>query len=206
MRILKKDDKKRLIALYEDRYIKYGYDIKSVGWGSVETQRLRFDVLCDIEDLKGLAVCDLGCGFGDLFAYLKERFGNVNYHGIDISEKLISEARSRYPEVSFEVRDILQEPCPQKFDFVLCSGALNFKIEDNQKYIDDMVRCMMEMASIGVAVNFLSTYVDYTLEKNFHFSPEKAFSLGKRLTKFVTLRHDYPLYEFTLYLYHQKRS
>jgi hypothetical protein len=61
---------------------------------------------------------------------------------------------------------------------------------------------MMAMSSKGVAVNFLSSYVDYELDRNFHFAPEKAFSLAKKLTRFVTLRHDYPLYEFTLYLYH----
>jgi len=200
---LKDKDKKRLIRLYEDRYTKYGYDIKTVGWGSVESQRLRFKILCDIADLHGLAVCDLGCGFGDVYLYLQERFGNVNYHGIDISEKLIAEARSKYPKASFEVRDILKESPPQKFDFVLCSGALNFKIEDNEVYIEKMLRCMMDMAKEGISVNFLSSYADYSIEKNFHYSPEKAFSLGKEITRFVTLRHDYPLYEFTLYLYHE---
>ena len=89
----------------------------------------------------------------------------------------------------------------RKFDYVLSSGALSFKMDNHEEYIGKMLGKMMEISLKGVAVNFLSSYVDYQLEKNFHFSPEKAFSLAKNLTKYVSIRHDYPLYEFTLYLY-----
>lgn len=200
---MKSEDKKQLIALYEDRYAQYGYDVKTIGWGDIRTQLLRFDILCDIADLRGRSVCDLGCGFGDLSPYLLKRFGQVEYFGLDISTKLIAKAKEKYPEVSFAVCDILEDDVGRKFDFVLCSGALSFKIDDNDKHIYQMLRRMMEITKIGVAVNFLSTYVDYHLEKNFHFAPERALSLGKEITRFVTLRHDYPLYEFTLYLYHE---
>lgn len=53
----------------------------------------------------------------------------------DLSKKLVSEAQSKYPEASFEVRDILNGGDFGKYDFVLCSGALNFKISDNENYI-----------------------------------------------------------------------
>ena len=179
--MLKKSEKSGLVNLYEDRYNKYGYDVKTVGWGSVETQQLRFKVLCDIADLTDKSICDLGCGFGDLYPYLLERFGRIAYHGIDLSNKLVSEAQSKYPEASFEVRDMLNDGDFGKYDFVLCSGALNFKIDDNENYIKKMLYRMMEITTKGISVNFLSSYVDYSLEKNFHFTPEKAFSLGKKI-------------------------
>ena len=121
---MKSEEKKRLIALYEDRYEQYGYDVRTIGWGNKESQILRFDVLCDISDLRGRSVCDLGCGFGDLYPYLLKRFGDVEYFGIDISPKLIGKAKEKYPDASFAVFDILEYDISRKFDFILSSGAL----------------------------------------------------------------------------------
>lgn len=199
---MKDEDKKKLLHLYEGRYDELKYDVKTIGWRDVESQRLRFKVLADIANLSGRSVCDLGCGFGDLYHYLKGRFNNICYKGIDLSEKLINEAKQRYPEVQFKVHDILEERHLDKVDYVLSSGALNFKVDDHENYLRLMLEAMMSMSRKGVAVNFLSSYVDYTLEKNYHFSPEEALSTGLKLTKYATLRHDYPLYEFTMYLYH----
>ena len=60
---------------------------------------------------------------------------------------------------------------------------------------------LFDLSSQCLAMNFLTTYVDYQLEKNFHFKPEDVFSLAKSLTKHVTLFHDYPLWEFTIQLH-----
>jgi len=200
------DEKKQLIHFYDSRYEEFGYDVKSVGWGDRASQELRFRVLSDIADLSGSSVCDLGCGFGDLYPYLMKRFGRIAYTGIDISRKLIEEATRRHPEVSFEARDILENPAEQKYDYVLASGALSFKVQNHEQYVRNMLTAMMAMSTKGVAVNFLSSYVDYSLDKNFHFSPEHAFTLGRSLTPFLSLRHDYPLYEFTMYLFHTPLS
>lgn len=203
---MKPSEKKMLLQLYESRYDQYGYDVRSVGWGNVKSQNLRFKILADIADLSGCCICDLGCGFGDLYSYLMRRFGHVDYTGIDLSGKLIEEAKRRYPTASFEVRDILADSLERKFDYVLASGALSFKMADHELYVEKMLVKMMELSRKGIAVNFLSSYVDYQLDKNFHFSPEAAFSTAKKITKYVALRSDYPLYEFTLYLYHQALS
>ena len=198
-------DKAKLVQLYEERYDKFGYDFKTVGWGNADSQLLRFRILSDIADLSGASVCDLGCGFGDLLHYLSERFSNVSYTGIDISPKIILEAKKRFSNGRFEIRDILTDPSEDLFDYVLSSGALTFKGENHEAFVEEMMIAMMKMAKKGVAVNFLSSYVDYEMEKNFHFAPEKAFSMGRKLTRYVSIRHDYPLYEFTLYLYKEPR-
>jgi hypothetical protein len=69
-----------------------------------------------------------------------------------------------------------------------------------------MLGKMFALASKGVAVNFLSSYVNYEHERNFHYSPEEIFRMARRFTKWVKLRHDYPLWEFTLYMYREAQA
>ena len=195
-------DKDKLYRHYETRFQEHGYSYKTLGWGSEETQHLRFEVLADIADLTGRSVCDVGCGFGDLYPYLTSRYGKVAYHGIDLSQVLLDVGAKRHPDATFERRDILANPLPGgSYDYVMASGLLNFKQENHIDYLTKMVESLFSACSQGLAVNFLSSYVDYELEKDFHFSPEAGFALARRLTRWVTLRHNYPLYEFTLYLY-----
>ena len=200
------DTIKKIASFYDTRYDEFGNTIKSVGWGNKETQELRFKVLSEIGDLEGTSVCDLGSGFGDMYHYLTGHFKGVQYTGIDISERLLSQARLSCPQGNFVYRDILSKPLNREYDYILCSGALNLKIEDHEQFVEQMLTIMFQGCRRGVAINFLSTYVDFQVERNFHFSPEKALTLGKKLTRYVALRHEYPLYEFTLYLYREPQS
>ena len=47
----------------------------------------------------------------------------------------------------------------------------------------------------------MTAYVDFREDRLFYYSPEEIFRFSKTLTKRVLLRHDYPLFEFTVYLY-----
>ena len=42
--------------------------------------------------------------------------------------------------------------------------------------------------------------------KIFHYKPEEIFSFSKEITKYVSLYHDYPLFEFTIQLNHNYKS
>ena len=67
---MKSEDRKNLLSLYEDRFEKYGNDVKTVGWGSIEDQNLRFDMLFRGININNKSILDLGCGLGDLVNYL----------------------------------------------------------------------------------------------------------------------------------------
>jgi len=58
-------------------------------------------------------ILDLGCGNGRLYELFEEM--PVDYYGIDISEKLIEIAKSRYPNTKFQVADALNLPFPDNF-------------------------------------------------------------------------------------------
>jgi len=196
-------EKEKIIRFYEDRYKRYGYDHKTVGWSSWDQQSLRFQVLSEIAFLQGSTVCDIGCGFGDLFDYLKANSQIGAYYGYDLVPTLIREAATRHSHVEceFAIGDLLEEGFQRTADYFMASGTFNYRMKDNSHFVRRMLTKMFHLSHSGVAVNFLSTYVDYQDPINFHCDPAEMFAFAKQLTRYVTLRHDYPLWEFTLYLY-----
>ena len=54
----------------------------------------------------------------------------------------------------------MQNPSGIRADYVLSSGALSFKVQSHEDYVQKMLEAMMSISTRGVAVNFLSSYVD----------------------------------------------
>ncbi len=186
--------------LYNERYKKYGRDIRTVGWGSERDQALRFDVLFSGLDPRGKTILDVGCGLGDLVQYLKLRTGgDFTYIGIDVASKLIEDARAVHDEsnCSFYTGDIFSAELPQ-VDFSILSGALSLKRDGIEIYARDTLTKMVELSREAAALNFLTSYVDFEAAHNQHYHPETVFFWAKALAKRVNLIHDYPLYEFTI--------
>lgn len=185
--------------MYAERWRRQGAQIGTLGWKDEASQRLRFRVLAEVGVTPGASVCDVGCGFGDLCGYL----GDVDYTGVDLVPELLAEARRRFPAGRFERRDIGEDPPPESFDFVLCSGALNYRLADNWAHTAAMVGRMFAMCRRAVAVNFLTTRADFQKPLNYHHDPGAVLALCLALTPRVAIRHDYPLFEFTAYLYRE---
>ena len=61
----------------------------------------------------GEKILDAGCGNGRLLDFFKGR--EIDYIGIDNSEKLVEIARNKYPQVKFQVADVLQLPFPDNY-------------------------------------------------------------------------------------------
>lgn len=198
---MKQEDKERLFKLYRSRYDEIGHGVRTLGWRGQEDQWLRFKILCDMADMSGSSICDVGCGYGDLATYLLTRFKKFSYTGIDITELFIKRAKEMHPEHEFLCVDITEGDFALRADYFLISGAMNFRVDDNMALTTTMLSRMFKLANKGVGINFLSTYVTYQKSHNFHHSPEEMFAFARTLTSSITLRHDYPLWEFTLYLY-----
>lgn len=63
--------------------------------------------------LPGERILDLGCGNGRLFELLKDKA--IEYVGVDNSEKLIDEARRKYPQALFQAANALNLPFPDNY-------------------------------------------------------------------------------------------
>jgi SAM-dependent methyltransferase len=197
-------DDRTVLDFYAQRWDEYGYDTRSLGIGSRESQEIRFSVITQMADLKGASILDVGCGFGDLHDFLERKGISVQYTGLDIQPAFIEEARKRHPGDAFHCADIEGFAPDGKFDFVFVSGTFNVKFRDDQEaWVFRMLRKLFSLAQRGVGINLLSTYYDpgHYRADMFYCSPERAFAEAQTITRRVTLRHDYLPHDFTLYLY-----
>lgn len=195
-------DKQKIIERYEQRLREFGPVQKSLGWLKGR-QRFRFYYLMNIERFgKNDSVLDIGCAYGDLKDFLLKEGWNGKYCGVDIVPSLIEIAKDKYQGIDARVVDILTEKFDEKFDWVMSSGALTSKTEDDTYvYFSQMIGKMFEICKKGVAVNFCSPYVEFQSDVNFHPEIPKLLAIVTSHTKRFVLRHDYMPYEFTLYMY-----
>jgi SAM-dependent methyltransferase len=195
-------DKQKYIERYTKNYEKYGYDPRALGWRKGR-QEIRFQMLTSISDVRNRSILDLGCGFGDFYDFLVRSGWKGIYSGFEIVPVLAEVARERHPDLDIRLLDVLEDESDEKFDFVLASGVFNARLcsESNEAYIERMLAKMHEMSEIGIAADFVSSYVDYRVEGTYYAEPEMVFKVCKKLSKRVVLRHDYLPYEFAVYVY-----
>jgi SAM-dependent methyltransferase len=198
---MNEEDKKLILSYFDGLLEKHGVGSLAVGMGPQERHDLRHQVLSEVGLRSGGSLLDLGCGLGDFYSYMRRHGIECEYTGYDINPRMVELARRKHPGVNFEVKDILSEEFPA-FDFIV-SNAFSLRLveQDNYSYVEDYMRACYAHARRGVAIDFPSSYADFSLPEAFHYSPERVFSLAKRVTKRVCLRHDYPLFEFCVYLY-----
>ena len=196
-------ERQHVVDRYAERLGRLGPVVQALGWRDTAQQELRFKVMVDgMRSLRGASVLDVGCGFGDFFDYLHAGDHAVRYTGCDLSPDVLAVARTRHPELTFEERDILERPYPsQAFDYVCMSGIFNHRIADNVSFLRSMLAAGFDSCSKGVVANMTTSYVDYEDAHLFYFSPEDVFRHARTLSKRVAIRHDYPLSEFTLFIY-----
>jgi len=188
------------IQRYTGRYEQYGYSPETLGWGRNGRQDVRFSVLGELAIRDGNAsVLDVGCGFGDLYAFLKSRGWNGQYTGIDLVPVLVEKAKEIYPGISVFQNDI-GDAAVEAADYVIASGIFNAQLdnEPNDTHIEQSLRRMFGLCNKAICVDFLSTYVDFRKDGSWHTDPAWALQRAKEMSKRVVLRHDYMPYEFAL--------
>jgi SAM-dependent methyltransferase len=211
-------NKKAQVAYYEDLLDQYGESYLALDWNSPESQKLRDKVFKEIfiyaKKASNISVLDVGCGFGDLYGFFKAEGllsrHRIKYTGFDISPKILGVARKKYPDAKFELKDILEQRYLTSFDYIFCSGALNIRTTDagsHLEFVKSMLLRMYDLASYGVAVNFLSEGAlpmsnldDLNSGRYFYFKPEEILNFCRFICSRYILRHDYHPGDFTLYL------
>ena len=190
-------------SFYNNNYDEYTNSIKTIGWSNKNDQNLRFSKLIQNLELNKKKILDVGCGFGDLFFFLEKKYKkkNINYTGIDISNKIINHTKKIIKNKTNKPKLVCGNFYGlkmKKYDIILSSGSMSLNINLGYNDLEKMLRKMFNDCNYCITLNFLSSYSDYQLKKNQHFSPEKIFKIAKKISKKVNLIHDYDLYEFTV--------
>jgi ubiquinone/menaquinone biosynthesis C-methylase UbiE len=196
-------DKQRIVARFDQRLAQHpDDDARALAVGADGRHTMALQCLVDVGIVSGATVLDVGCGLGALHEHLLTDGIACTYSGYDINPQLIEMAKRRHPDTTFEVRDILEEEFPE-FDFVVSSSSFNLKLEheDNYAFIERMLRTMYGHSRRAVAVDLMTSYVDFKRPEAFYYEPERVFKIAKGITKRITLRHDLPLFQFCVYLY-----
>lgn len=193
-------DKLKLIAFYEESLARYGPGVRALHWSSPESQRVRFEVLCQVGPLEGASIADIGCGLGDLYGYLGKVARDFTYVGYDLSPSMIAAARVRYPAAAFQVRDILEQGLGQAFDYVLASGTFNIRIKDHDRFLQEMITRMYEGCLQAVAFNLLTPQAYPGLADDLFYSanPQEVLRHCQSLCHQVVLRQGYMASDFTI--------
>lgn len=193
------------VSAYKDLFSKYGDSPKSLGWANGK-QFLRFHQLTRDWDFNGAKILDVGCGFGDFIGFLEARnVSNFTYTGIDLVKEFLDIAHTKHPasNIKFQNADFLTHPFLEKFDYIIASGTLNYKIEGVDPYslMDRFLSKMFNLCSRALSVDFLTDRVDFTHEFNFHYRPERVLSLAYEHSKNIILRNDFFPFEASLTMY-----
>jgi len=205
-----------IISYYEKQLIENGDNHLGVGWPNAEDAARRYEVMLDIVRQDGGSECqasqlsctllDFGCGLAALYQHMLKYKHSMSYSGLDISDKFVKAASKKFPKIDFMQCDILQHQLLKNFDYVIANGVLTVKRElsfaDMWEYTQKLLPKMFSMARRGLAVNFMSKQVDWERPDLFHLPLDMlAEFLTAELSRNFIIRHDYQLYEYTVYVY-----
>jgi len=179
---------------------RFGVDIQALGWRDSRSQTARFEVLASGGLDPEASLLDIGCGQGDLFAWLRENGYRMDYCGVDLTPEMVSIARTRFPEARFEVADLFDLDASYCADHVIASGIFTLRQAAPFDYLQAAVTHLYRFAKVSFAFNCLSTHSEQQDEGEYREDPAKVLRFCLTLTPFATLRHDYHRGDFTVVL------
>lgn len=200
------DDKNKLLAYYDKLIINHKDNTSQAqGWASNETENKRFEIFLKIGDINNRSILDVGCGFGDLYDFLKRKNLDFSYTGIDINPEMIKAAKEKHSNAEFQTIDFGNPEFTDKFDYIFCSGALSFRVPNYKEFYFTQIKKMFELSKIGVGFNML------TIQNNTNpgddnlyatYSVEEVSEFCSKLTPKMKVYSDYLPNDFTVFLYH----
>ena len=183
--------KKELIYFYNRHLKDFGDAPQAVRW-TPEGQIRRYETLLKMAgDFSGEDVLDFGCGKGDLLGFMKEKGISIQYCGIDVNEKLIEMARSKYPEAEFIVMDLEEEEFGREFDVIFVCGVFNLRVAGIEDSMKNILRKLFRLCREALHINLLSYYIPQRNVELFYVKPEEILYFAiTELSSSVRLIHE----------------
>jgi SAM-dependent methyltransferase len=198
----------------EELLRRHGDGHRAVGYTSTaEEARAHYALMVEIvrERDEPIHLLDFGCGLAHMLDYLETRpdLANVRYSGLDLSEEFLEAARKRHPKADLFRLDALadEEALPQ-YDYITLNLLFNFRgkltYDEMKSYWQSLTSLVFRHARKGIAFNTMSKHVDWERDDLFHLPfDEMAAFVAQNLSRHFVIRHDYPAFEYTTYVYHE---
>jgi SAM-dependent methyltransferase len=198
-------------AHYRQCFAEHGATPRGLDWGPrQEDLDLRYHnmlaVIAAEDRQRPVSVLDVGCGYGGLLTYAQAQGLQLRYTGIDLVTEMLEHARAAHPSAAFLHGDVLDFDPAERFDYVVCNGILTprykLSVRAMDAYCRRMLRKMFALAGTGMAVNLMTTKVNFMEDHLYYINPVEMFGFClTELTAKLRIDHAYRLYEYTLYLY-----
>jgi SAM-dependent methyltransferase len=199
----------KLSAVYAASLASYGATPKGLLWPNAADLATRFEVLLRGIDFERytpanrVKLLDVGCGPGLLLDYLSENnfIHLVDYTGVDVLNATVLEARSRWPDYRFELRDVRDSPFNEhRFDYCIVCGVFTGKFDvthaEMEAMAQEILQAVWPSVRIGLAFNVMSKHVDWERDDLFHWPLDKVMAFCKaHLSRHASFRLDYGLWE-----------
>jgi SAM-dependent methyltransferase len=150
-------------SYYTAKLIEYGASPLGVDWSCQATQWLRFVQLVKVCDFDAaFSLNDLGCGYGELAAFLPRRYprARIDYLGIDLSPAMVRRARRRHRGET-ATRFAVGRTCQRQADYSVASGIMNvmlgYPVSLWESFLRGILLDMHRMSRRGFAVNFFAS-------------------------------------------------
>lgn len=174
---------------------------QALGWKNFYSQQARFAMLEGIGNMNDCSVLDVGCGHGDLRAYLDDKYPRMRYMGIDQMEEFLEVAVERYgdmPETSFFAGDCYTAELP-RMDYVLACGSLSYHNSD-PGFIYNIITKLFITCRIAFGFNLMSR-VKAPGGILMAYDVQQIMEHCKTLTSNVLLHQGYFEDDFTIWMY-----
>jgi hypothetical protein len=195
----------RVREYYEGLLLKHGATASGVDWNSESSQRLRFRQLEHLwEDEPDASLLDYGCGYGALAGYVRSRGHRGPYMGFDLSSRMTNAAIAHGERLD-DCHWIDDRRQLKPADYAVASGIFNVKLDVNDDvwwaYVRRSLADLASLGTRGFAFNALTVLSDSEKRRRdlYYADPFEVFDHCRRsYSRFVSVIHDYPLYEFTV--------
>lgn len=198
-------------VFYEKLFNENGPSVNAVASGDQAYKNLRYKKLVNLfTDDVDFSVHDVGFGLGHFWEYMKSELSGrrILYSGSEVTEQFVDYCKENYPDMDFRLRDLADGPFEDNYDYLVFGGTFyhlaGAPAKEFQKYVFSLIENAFSMSRRGVSFNLITEYVDYRRDDLFYCSiPELLKFLNSRLSRFFTIHHDYPLYEYTVCVYQE---
>ena len=207
-----------VVEASEEFFALHGDSHLGVGWTKTQEEaNRRYEMMLGVVDAApqgggSTTLLDLGCGLSHLYEHM-QRTGRdgIEYSGCDLSDIFLAQSRAKHPHIRYHQVDILESPDALPVsDYVVMNGLLTLRGEvprdEMVEYARALVAAAFAKARRGIAFNVMSKQVEWERDDLFHVPfDELGTFLAQEVSRHFTFRHDYGLWEYTAYVFHEPR-